>query len=481
MNPLEIVGFAHDTGWIVLLKVLFVFVFLLVITIFNVWFERRLVGKMQHRLGPIMNGPLGLAQAVADGAKLIFKEDFRPAGTDRWVFTLAPLLTGVAAFVTWSIIPLAGEVPVPYYNWGGGYWETFYTRLQLTDLPVSVLLYLAIASIGIYGIVLGGWASSSQYSLLGGIRSTAQMISYEISMGLSLVAVFLYAQSMSTSEIVERQAGPILPQLPLIGPMQIPGWYALLLAPSCAIYVMAMVAECNRAPFDLVECEQELVSGFITDYSGFRYAIYFLAEYINMATVSAVATTLFFGGYRAPWPVPALIAAYPQYLGWLDHGWMGLAWFVIKVLLFIALFVWLRGTLPRLRYDQLMNLGWKWLIPISLGWIVLVSVTRYFQIHRPGGLVMLLPLLGLMFFGSLVWYVIERHREMIDHDPDDDRQESRPLDCQPGEFDPLAGGYPVPPLPGQVIPELVGVVRGAAVDQRGPVEQEAGMPEEERG
>jgi len=276
----------------------------------------------------------------------MFKEDFRPTGTDKWVFTIAPLLTGIAAFTGWSVIPLAGQV-----NMFG-----VETRLQLTDMPVAVLFVLAIGSIGIYGIVLAGWASTSTYSLLGGIRSTAQMISYEIAMGLALVAVFLTAGSMSTSDIVESQAtqfgGPV-------SFLHIPQWYALLLIPSCAVFCIAMVAETNRAPFDLVECEQELVSGFLSDYSGFRYAVYFLAEYINMATVSAVATTLFFGGYRAPWPIPWIIQISPSALSWLDSGYMGLFWFTFKLLLFIGVFVWLRGTLPRFRYDQFMDLGWK--------------------------------------------------------------------------------------------------------------------------
>ncbi len=211
--------FGNDPWWIVLIKVLGIFVFLLVFTIFNVWFERRVVGKMQHRKGPIMNGPLGLGQALGDGAKLILKEDFRPAGTDKWVFNLAPFLTGVAAFTAWAVIPLGGEVTMFGVR----------TRLQLTDLPVAVLFVLAIASVGIYGIVLAGWASSSTYALLGGLRSTAQMISYEIAMGLALVAVFLQAGTMSTSEIVEAQAQPIIPAI------NFPGWYALLLIPSFVI------------------------------------------------------------------------------------------------------------------------------------------------------------------------------------------------------------------------------------------------------
>ncbi len=437
--------FGNDPWYVILTKVLGVFVFLLVITIFNVWFERRVVGKMQHRKGPIMNGPFGLGQAVGDGAKLILKEDFRPDGTDRWVFNLAPFLTGVAAFTAWSVIPLGGEVTM----WG------HQTRLQLTDLPVGVLFVLAIASIGIYGIVLAGWASSSTYALLGGIRSTAQMISYELAMGLALVGVFLQAGSMSTHEIVEAQARPIV-----WGPLHLPGWYALLLIPSFVIYVMAMVAETNRAPFDLVECEQELVSGYLTDYSGFRYALYFLAEYINMATVSAVATTLFLGGYRAPWPVPWLVAN-AEWAWWLDTGWAGPVWFVVKVLSFIFLFVWLRGTLPRLRYDQLMHLGWKWLIEIALAWTMLVGVVVVLRSwFNPLYEVFILVPLALVLAG-VVWLVAVS-RDTTDEylEPNADDGKSRVLEVGDEEFDAFAGGYPVPPLPGQQLPELAGVVRG---------------------
>ncbi len=444
--------FSSDPWWIVLIKVVFVFVFLLAITIFNVWYERRLVGKMQQRKGPIMNGPLGLGQALADGLKLMFKEDFRPSGTDKWVFTVAPLLTGVAAFTGWSVIPLAGEV------------EMFgvHTRLQLTDMPVAVLFILAVASVGIYGIVLAGWASSSTYSLLGGIRSTAQMISYEISMGLALVAVFLTAGSMSTTDIVESQATTFGG---FVSFLHIPQWYVLLLIPSAVVYCIAMVAETNRAPFDLVECEQELVSGFLTDYSGFRYAIYFLAEYINMATVSAVATTLFFGGYRAPWPVPWIIQLNPSALSWLDAGWMGLAWFTLKLLIFVGVFVWLRGTLPRFRYDQFMDLGWKVLIPISVTWIVLVSFVRVAQTQNWLNQTVLLTAVGvvvILLVGFLLW---DWRRG---GDQEELSETSRTPSYETGEFDPYAGGYPVPPMPGQVLPELVGVLRASATEPAAP-------------
>ena len=446
--------FSSDPWWIVLIKVVFVFAFLLVITIFNVWYERRLVGKMQQRKGPIMNGPFGLGQALGDGLKLMFKEDFRPNGADKWVFTIAPLLTGIAAFTGWAVIPLAGDV------------EMFgvHTRLQLTDMPVAVLFIVAIGSVGIYGIVLAGWASTSTYALLGGIRSTAQMISYEIAMGLALVAVFLTSGSMSTIDIVNSQATEF-GGAAWVEWLHIPQWYALLLIPSCIVYLIAMVAETNRAPFDLVECEQELVSGFLTDYSGFRYAIYFLAEYINMATVSAVATTLFFGGYRAPWPIPWIVSFNPTALSWLDSGWMGLFWFTIKLLIFVGAFVWLRGTLPRFRYDQFMDLGWKVLIPISIAWIVLVSFVRVAQSQNwfsQGAVLVAVGAVILLLIAYLVW----------DWRRGDDGEElsetSRTPAYETGEFDPYAGGYPVPPMPGQVLPELVGVLRASAAEAAPP-------------
>lgn len=451
--------FGSDPWWIVLIKVVFVFVFLLAITIFNVWYERRLVGKMQQRKGPIMNGPFGLGQALGDGLKLMFKEDFRPTGTDKWIFTIAPLLTGIAAFTGWAVIPLAGEVDMFGVK----------TRLQLTDMPVAVLFILAIASVGIYGIVLAGWASTSTYSLLGGIRSTAQMISYEISMGLALVAVFLTAGSMSTSDIVDAQAL----QFGGIGWLHLPQWYALLLIPSAIVYCIAMVAETNRAPFDLVECEQELVSGFLTDYSGFRYAIYFLAEYINMATVSAVATTLFFGGYRAPWPVTWIIAINPSALSWLDSGWMGLFWFTVKLLIFIGLFVWLRGTLPRFRYDQFMDLGWKVLIPISIAWIVLVSFVRIAQ--QQGWLTPTVIFVGVgIIVVALAAFLLWDWRRAGDEE--ELSETSRTPGYDSGEYDPYAGGYPVPPMPGQVLPELVGVLRASTTEAAAP----ASVPQAER-
>ena len=416
--------FLNDPWWLVLIKVVALFVVLLVWTIFNVWYERRLVAKMQHRIGPIMNGPFGLGQALADGAKLIAKEDFRPKNADKWVFNLAPVLTAVAAFTCWTVIPFSGEVEMFGVT----------TRMQVSDLPVSAIFILASASIGIYGIVLAGWAGNSTYSFLGAVLSTAQMISYEIAMGLSMVAVFLMAGSMSTSQIVEAQRQPILFALPwdraATVEVGIQGWYFLLLFPSFIIYAIAMVGETNRAPFDLPECESELVSGYLTEYSGFRYALYFLAEYINMATVSAVCTTLFLGGYLTPWSL--------NLIPFLDNPWLGPVWFVLKVQLLISVFVWLRGTLPRLRYDQFMGFGWKILIEVSLIWIVMVALAPQYTL----ALAVVLVAVFLLIFGKTKDAATKPELKVS------------------ADFDPYAGGYPVPPMPGQVLPELVSVVAG---------------------
>jgi NADH-quinone oxidoreductase subunit H len=400
--------FGNDPLWVVLLKALFIFVVLVLLTLFNIWWERRVVAKMQHRIGPNVHGPFGLLQSLADGVKLALKEDITPKAADKVVFVLAPVIAVIPAFITWSVIPLGPEVRIPFTD--------TVTPLQLTDMPVAVLFVLAIASIGIYGIVLGGWSSGSTYSLLGGLRSSAQMISYEVAMGLAFVAVFLYAGSMSTSEIVAEQETI---------------WYGFILVPSFVIYVIAMVGETNRAPFDLPEAEGELVGGFHTEYSSLKFALFFLAEYINMATVSALATTLFLGGWRAPWPISIWEGA--------NEGWWPLLWFMGKVLVFIFFFIWLRGSLPRLRYDQFMAFGWKRLIPISLAWIVAVATVRAItlegEIDRSylliGIGVIAVLMLGLFFFGN---------------------DEEEPEEAEsPAEFDAFAGGYPVPPMPGQSI------------------------------
>lgn len=405
-------AFGNDVWWIIGIKTLLVFVILVLLTLFNIWWERRVVARMQHRIGPNVHGPFGLLQSLADGVKLAFKEDLIPKAADKVVFVLAPVIVVVPAFVTFSVIPFGPEVTL--------FGER--TPLQLTDMPVAVLFVMAIASIGIYGIVLGGWSSGSTYSLLGGLRSSAQMISYEVAMGLALVAVFMYAGSMSTSEIVAAQDDI---------------WFGLALLPSFVIYTIAMVGETNRAPFDLPEAEGELVGGFHTEYSSLKFALFFLAEYINMATVSALATTLFLGGWHAPF--------------WIDEVWAGanegywpVLWFFGKVLFFIFMFIWLRGSLPRLRYDQFMAFGWKRLIPISLGWIVVVAT---FKVARNEGVfdrdnqtLWLVTAGVLVAFFALSWLIPEK------------KADEAPAAVSP----PRPGGYPVPQMPAG------GAVRGAA-------------------
>ena len=341
MTTAELIG--ADSGGIIAIKALLVFIFCVVLTLMSVWGERRLVGRMQERPGPNRVGPFGLIQALADGVKLALKEDLIPAAADKIVFVLAPIISATTCFMSFAVIPITGEVSL--------FGKT--TAMQLTDLPVGVLYVLAIASVGVYGIVLAGWSSGSTYPLLGGLRSSAQVISYEVAMGLSLVAVFIYAGSMSTSDIVAAQTT---------------WWYGVVLFPSFAIYAISMVGETNRAPFDLAEAEGELVGGFHTEYSSLKFALFFLAEYVNIIAVSALATTLFLGGYHAP---PGL--GFTE--AWLG-GWFTGIWFFSKVLVFFFVFVWLRGTLPRLRYDQFMQFGWKILIPVSILWILVVATLR---------------------------------------------------------------------------------------------------------
>jgi len=337
-------AFGTDPFWIVLIKVLGVFVFLVVMTLFSILFERKVVGRMQNRIGPNRVGPWGTLQSLADGVKLAFKEEIIPTLADKPVYWIAPVVSTVPAFLAFSVIPFGPEVSMFGHR----------TALQLTDLPVGVLVIFACSSLGVYGIVLAGWASGSTYPLLGGLRSAAQMISYEVAMGLSMVAVFLFSGTMSTSGIIESQTKL---------------WNIIPLFISFVIYCISMVGETNRAPFDLPEAESELVGGFHTEYSSMKFALFFLAEYINMVTVSALATTLFLGGWRAPWGLHAIWSG-------CNSGWWPFLWFTIKVIAFIFVFVWLRGTLPRLRYDQFMQFGWKVLIPIGLVWILAVTTMR---------------------------------------------------------------------------------------------------------
>ncbi|RFU23332.1 NADH-quinone oxidoreductase subunit NuoH [Geodermatophilus marinus] len=349
--------FGGDVWWIVLIKIVGVFGVLVLLTLFAIVFERKVVARMQQRIGPNRVGPRGYLQSLADGLKLAFKEDIMPAMADRPVYFLAPVLATVPAFVAFSVIPLGPVVSI--------FGER--TPLQLTDAPIGVLIVLACSAMGIYGIVLGGWASGSTYPLLGSLRSAAQMVSYEIAMGLSIVAVFLYAGTMSTSGIVAAQADGN--EVSFFGlEFTGPSWYGVLLPVSFVIYAIAVVGETNRAPFDLPEAESELVGGFHTEYTSLKFALFFLAEYINMVTVSALAATLFLGGWRAPWPISIWDGA--------NSGWWPLLWFFLKVVAALFVFIWLRGTLPRLRYDQFMRFGWKVLVPVALVWILIVATMR---------------------------------------------------------------------------------------------------------
>jgi NADH-quinone oxidoreductase subunit H len=361
--------------WMVLLKVAIVFVFLLLTTIFMIWFERRVIGRMQNRPGPNRAGPWGLLQPVADALKLPLKEDIVPTKVDKLVFFIAPIIAATTSFVAFAIIPWGPVVSIFHHR----------TPLQVADLPVAVLLVLAMSSIGVYGIVLAGWASRGPYSILGALRSTAQVISYEIAMGLAFVAVFLDAGSLSTTAIVNAQAH---------------FWYAWVLAPSFIVYLVTMVGETNRIPFDLPEGEGEIVAGHMTEYSSMKFAMFFLAEYINMTTVSALAATLFLGGWRAPWPLTLIGPG-------VNSGWWPVLWFLIKTFALLFGYVWLRGTLPRTRYDQLMALGWKILIPFSIIWILLVATVRALRAdnHSPvvyavAGVVLILFILLITFWDN---------------------------------------------------------------------------------
>ncbi len=408
----DLSAFGKDPLWVVLLKAVLIFVVLVLLTLFNIWFERRVVARMQHRIGPNVHGPFGLLQSLADGVKLALKEDIIPKAADKVVFILAPVISTVPAFLAFAVIPFGPEVTIPFTD------RT--TPLQLTDMPVGVLFVLAISSIGIYGIVLGGWSSGSTYSLLGGLRSSAQMISYEVAMGLALVAVFLYSGSLSTSGIVDAQERL---------------WFAVNLFPSFVIFVIAMVGETNRAPFDLPEAEGELVGGFHTEYSSLKFALFFLAEYVNMVTVSAMATTLFLGGWRAPWPLSAVND------GMFNTGYWPVLWFLAKVMLFIFMFIWLRGSLPRLRYDQFMKFGWKYLIPASLVWIVMVAAIRLVSLEGGIDRTYLVGAFGVLAALCVLLY-------FVGGDAEDtvDTASAGSGDGDTDDFDAFAGGYPVPPM-----------------------------------
>jgi NADH-quinone oxidoreductase subunit H len=349
--------FGKDPWWLVLIKLVVVFVFGLSMILLGVWFERRVVARMAVRPGLNQVGPFGLLQTLADGIKGMLKEDLLPRTADKVVFFFAPTVSAICALTALSVVPFGPMVSIFGHQ----------TPLQLTDVPVAVLVVLACSSMGVYGIVLGGWASGSTYPLLGGLRSSAQMISYEVAMGLSIVAVFMTAGTMSTSGIVHAQAGGNSVSWNIFGwHPTVPSWYAILLIPSFLIFFVSAFGETNRAPFDLPEAESELVAGYMTEYSSIKFLLYMLSEYVAIVSMSSLMVTMFLGGWRAPWP---LTAFWPG----ANSGWWPILWFLVKIVAMLFIFVWARATLPRLRYDQFMRLGWKVLLPLNLVWIMLLA------------------------------------------------------------------------------------------------------------
>ena len=410
-----------DSIWIVIIKAILVLVFLLISVLFAVWFERRVIGRLQERPGPNRHGPFGLFQSVMDAMKLLFKEDITVRASEKLLYILAPMISVFSALLIFAVIPFGPAVRIPF--------TMEVTPLQLTDFPVAMLYVLACSAIGVYGIVLGGWASGSTYPLMGAVRSTAQVISYELAMGLSLVTVFMFAGSMSLTDIVNAQHNV---------------WWVLPLLPAFVLFVISMVGETNRLPFDLPEAEGELVAGFMTEYSSMKFAWFFLAEYMNMINVSAIASTLFLGGWRPLWA-----QSWPGY-EMLSSGIFPPLWLILKIWVLMFVFVWIRGSLLRFRYEQFMRFGWKVLIPVGLGWIVLWSAGMVLLPHfnySTSRFTWLAPAIALILAWLVFSSVIEYRREKRATEAEALREE---LEDQ--EFDAFAGGYPVPPLPGQKLP-----------------------------
>ncbi|MEV4015437.1 NADH-quinone oxidoreductase subunit NuoH [Nonomuraea angiospora] len=402
--------FGKDPLWITIIKAVLLFAFLMLGILFGVWFERKLISRMQNRYGPNRAGKFGLLQSVADGLKMGLKEDIFPRTVDKVLYLLAPVIMVIPAFLAFSIVPFAGMV-----NLFG-----VQTPLQLVDLPVAVLFMLAMGAVSVYGVVLAGWSSRSPYALLGGLRSAAQVVSYEIAMGLSFVAIFLFAGTLSTSEIVKAQEQT---------------WFVFLLIPSFLIYVICMFGEAARIPFDLPEGEGELVGGFQTEYSSsLKFALIMMGEYLHTFTASGIAVTLFLGGWRAPIPISLWEGA--------NQGYWPVLWFLIKFVLTFSFIIWVRASLPRVRYDQLMSLGWKVLIPVNLAWIMLVAGVRSVMLNEESRMIALV-VTGIVVIGGLaIWMRFDTVNQR--------RKEAQKAQVE-AEFEelseePTAGGFPVPPL-----------------------------------
>ncbi|MGP0030977.1 MAG: NADH-quinone oxidoreductase subunit NuoH [Acidimicrobiales bacterium] len=352
VDPLWNNGANWQVLLIVVIKVLVAFVALLVATALMIWFERKVISDMQSRIGPNRAGPWGLLQTLADGTKLVFKEDLLPDQADSFVFKLAPYLSVVPAVIIFSVIPVGGVITVAGHTF----------ELQVADPPMGILVVLAMSGIAVYGVMLAGWSSGSKYPLLGSVRASAQVISYEAALGMTTVTVVLVSHSLSTRAIVDAQAGAFW------------DWNFIRLGFLPFIFFMiAITAELTRPPFDLTEADSELVGGFHTEYSSIRFALFFLAEFMNMITMSAIMVTLFFGGPDGPGF---------HFLPWV---WP-IVWFVGKTFVFLYVYIWIRAALPRLRYDQLMDLGWKGLIPAALGWLLVIAA---FRLSKPWGFAVL--------------------------------------------------------------------------------------------